>query len=911
MKNGNCIGALLTVLMALGAAGCGTTPATGENADPSSLWEIHKDYFSIGIGVVPNDIQAPDRMATVLRHFNSITMGNEMKPDYVLDYDKCSADPEKYDLSPAIHTRNMDIGLKFAQEHGIKLRFHTLVWHAQTPAWFFREKYSRDPDAPFVSREIMLARMENYIKQALEYCQQNYPGIVYAVDVVNEAIEPGDRSAENTGSIRTRIDGKVNPWYATVGADYVEKAFTFARKYAAPDIKLIYNDYGCYNRAKLFAIHELVSGLYAKGIIDGVGMQSHIGMEDPSLTDYQYAITRLGEIGVELQITELDVGLASNSPDDLAALGSRYKRIMTMYRYVDEHKLANITNVTVWGLTDEGSWLNNAEGAKYPLLFDHNLQPKAAFFGFALDDSVPLIYRRNTTTTNTNAGVTVMTNENAAQNPIIWADIPDPDVIRVGDAYYMTSTTMHFSPGVPVMKSSDLIHWNIVNYVYDILEDDVSMNLVNGNNAYGKGSWASSLRYHNGVYYVSFLAYNTGKTYIYQTADIEHGPWRRSVINGIYHDMSLLFDDDRVYMVYGGGTIRIIELNADLSGIKTNGLNRVIIESADVAGKGGLNAEGSHLYKINGRYYLFLIAWPQGGRRTEVCYRANNIEGPYEGRVVLSDDLGFNNAGVAQGGIVDTPDGDWYALLFQDHGSVGRIPALVPITWENDFPVFGVNGKVPKELAIPATTANIVSNIVVSDDFAEKSLSLAWQWNHNPDNNNWSLSTRAGYLRFSSARINTGIIDARNTLTQRMFGPVCVASVALDVSGMRDGDVAGFAAFQDHYGFVGVAMENGAKAIVMRSAVSGKETEIAHAPLSGNTVYLKITGDFRNAADRAYFAYSADGAKWEPIGNTLQMSYLLTHFVGYRFALFYYATKSAGGHVDFDYFHLEDQGQTS
>jgi endo-1,4-beta-xylanase len=359
---------------------------TGSAIDLPALWEIHKEYFSVGTALGARETGIPAYADTAARHFNSITMGNEMKPAYVLDYEQCSSEPETYRLSPAIRTDNLDIGLRFARERGLKLRLHTLVWHEQTPAWFFRERYSGDPKAPLASRELMLGRMENYIRQVLSYCRENYPGVVYCADVVNEAVEPDHRSAENPGGIRA----VGNPWYQTVGPDYVERAFAFARKYAAGEIKLFYNDYNCYQYAKLSAIGDLVSGLQEKGLIDGVGMQGHIGMGYPSLEDFQNAIVTLGGSGLEIQITELDIDLAGNREEDLAELASRYKQLVTMFRSIKDRSLANITNVTVWGLTDDGSWLNGPSGAKYPLLFDRYLCPKDAFFGFALDDSIPL-----------------------------------------------------------------------------------------------------------------------------------------------------------------------------------------------------------------------------------------------------------------------------------------------------------------------------------------------------------------------------------------------------------------------------------------------------------------------------------------------------------------------------------------
>lgn len=549
-------------------------------------------------------------------------------------------------------------------------------------------------------------------------------------------------------------------------------------------------------------------------------------------------------------------------------------------------------------------------------------------------------------------------------NPIVWADIPDPDVVRVGDAYYMSSTTMYFCPGCPIMKSTDLVNWKIVNYVYDTLDDSDSMTLRNGRHAYGKGSWASSIRLHNETFYVTFVANNTGKTYIYQTEDIENGPWRRYVLDGIFHDMSLLFDDDgRVFMVYGGKTIRVIELTSDATAIKPGGMNKVIIENANenIGGGGGLGAEGAHIYKLNGMYYIFLIAWPPppegSGKRIELCYRADSIDGKYEGKVVFDSDVGSVKAGVAQGGIVDTPNGDWYALLFQDHGSVGRIPCLIPVRWENNWPVFGIDGKAPENAPMPALGSERFS-VVISDEFDQRdvvrdftpvndltykssnsvkgendhngsNLALEWQWNHNPDNNNWSLTQRPGYLRLTTGTVCKSLTDARNTLTQRTFGPECSGVVSIDVSNMKDGDYAGLAALQDQHGFVGVKMADGAKYIIMANSYVERPVmppppgaggrprrgyeigipapEIESIPLKQNIVYLKIDFDFKNMNDKANFYYSLDGENWSKIGNTLSMSYRLSHFVGYRFALFNFATIETGGYVDFDYFRAFEE----
>ena len=496
-----------------------------------------------------------------------------------------------------------------------------------------------------------------------------------------------------------------------------------------------------------------------------------------------------------------------------------------------------------------------------------------------------------------------------AGNPIIWADVPDIAMIRVGDTYYMSSTTMHMSPGLPIMKSGDLVNWNLVGYAYNRLVENDTMNLANGQNCYGAGSWASSLRYHNGIYYVSTFSSTTGRTHVYTTKDIESGHWEEHSFKPALHDHSLFFDDDGcVYMVYGGGDIRIKELTADATAIKAGGLDQIIIKNASqvAGGQVGLPAEGSQLFKVNGKYYLFNITWPRGDMRTVIVHRADKITGPYEGRVALHDQ------GVAQGGIIDTPDGKWYAYMFQDHGAVGRVPFLVPMHWKDGWPVLGVDGKVPMNLGIPGQRRD-VGNIVASDDFnrgpGQPELPLAWQWNHNPDNRYWSLNARPGYLRLTSGRVDAGLLTCRNTLTQRTFGPECSAITAMDADAMKEGDCAGLAVLQQKYGFVGVKAGNNARSIVMVSASSGKPVEVECVPLQQKEIWLKAECDYRNRADKACFYYSLDGERWTEIGEPLQMVYTLPHFMGYRLALFNFATRSTGGSADFDFFRIQDKIQ--
>lgn len=878
-------------------------------------------------------------------------------------------------------------------------------------------------------------------------------------------------------------------------------------------------------------------------------------------------------------------------------------------------------------------------------------------------------------------------------NPVIYSDVPDLDVIRVEDNYYMVSTTMHLSPGMPIMKSKDLVNWEIVNYCYDILDDSDELSLRNGKEAYGDGTWAASIKYHDGKFYVSASSQTTGKTYVFSTTDIENGVWKKSVLDGYNHDLSLLFDDQddgtHIYMFTGSGSVHVRELQEDAEGnvtYKDGGLDKTIIENANYGENINLKAEGAHAYKINGKYYIFMIQWPNGGKRQEICWRSDSLTEGWECKLMLDTgievDGQMDGAGVAQGGIVDTPDGDWYAPLFQDHGAVGRVPMLAKVTWEDDWPVFSIDptmnmpvsgqdtksivvsdefyngeekapylntesdiaanseaaevsalsaqtavtaapetkkttelivnggfengtdgwelrtfngtasmkatsddkasgdssllvydkanttsgpmqdltGKVqpgqklhisakvkyttgpdvrkfnvtmqygtndfagtdpaagyvdvtkgewntieadytvpqdadlsrvlvfvetswtaeqdpendlmnfylddvsilaedyvdPDELIVngdfedetenwatqdPGTitavteehasgnmaakitdrtatssgpmqdiTGKIAQGQIVQvsakvkynegpdnkkfniciqngdwtgievaasatatkgewttiegkytipndadmsssrifietawtanpdkendlfdfyaddislkklanpetvqkgeNDYNGSNLKLEWQWNHNPNNKFWSLTERDGYLRLTTANKATGLLDARNTLTQRTYGPTCSGDIAIETANMKNGDVAGLAALQANYGYVGVKMENGQKSIVMVNADGGEAQEIENIPIDQDRVYLRADFNFYQHADDADFYYSLDGTTWNKIGNTLNMSFTIPHFMGYRFAIFNYATQSTGGYVDVDYFHVNDGADT-
>ena len=503
-------------------------------------------------------------------------------------------------------------------------------------------------------------------------------------------------------------------------------------------------------------------------------------------------------------------------------------------------------------------------------------------------------------------------------NPMIWADVPDPDVIRVGDTFYLVSTTMHLMPGAPIMKSKDLKNWETVGYIFDRLTDSPKYDLQQGT-VYGRGQWATSLKYHKGRFY-ALLAPNEqgsmGDTYIF-SAEKAEGPWTIVSRMRHFHDCSLFFDDDdRVYVIYGTG--EMMELKPDLSDV-IEGTHRQLFQREEDE-KGIL--EGSRMLKHNGKYYLLMISqvWAPGRHRREVCYRADHIQGPYEKQVILESDFGgFPHVG--QGTIVDTNDGDWYGIIFQDRGGVGRVLTLMPCRWIDGWPMLGdVQGKVP-ETMFPLKGDEPETSIVKSDDFSNTKLGLHWQWNHNPIDQAWSLTERPGFMRLKTSRIVNTLYLAPNTLTQRMAGPTCSGTVAIDLSGMKDGDCTGLAAFNGDSGVLTVKkqgrrlfLELSEQSVTLspqdKTVEKADEKVIERIPLEGKRIWLRITADFcptgnGGGHDLATFYYSTDGNEWIQTGSSYKMIFdYRRFFMGTKFAIFNYATKKLGGHVDIDAFEV-------
>jgi len=477
-------------------------------------------------------------------------------------------------------------------------------------------------------------------------------------------------------------------------------------------------------------------------------------------------------------------------------------------------------------------------------------------------------------------------------NPLIYSDFPDPDVIRVDSIYYMVSTTMFIFPGVTILKSYDLVNWEYCSNAIQRFDFSPCYNL-SGCNRYSHGQWATSLKYKDGKYYLLFITLDEGGFLV--TAANPEGPWQIRKLPRGFYDPGLFFDDDgKIYVAHGYSNISITELDTNFSAKS----NDVLVFTGDI--RPGL--EGAHVYKINGYYYLYCTYG--GGDGFQVALRSQNIYGPYEQKIVIRDN-GNLGTGIHQGALIETQTGEWWSVIFQDGGAFGRFPTLQPVTWEDDWPMVGVDGKGVITYQKPNVGKEYPITILpTSDEFDSTKLGMQWGWNHNPDSTKWSLTQNLGYLRLKTAKVVSSLRSARNTLTQRIFAYYSktiptTAVTKMEVDSMKEGDIAGIAVFQDPYAFIGVKKIDSLKYVIM---VNNGKT-IDSALINTSVIYLKAQANY--GTSRASFAYSLDNDSFIKLGNNLSMQFNLSIFTGNKFCLFNYATMEMDGFVDFDWFRID------
>ena len=521
-------------------------------------------------------------------------------------------------------------------------------------------------------------------------------------------------------------------------------------------------------------------------------------------------------------------------------------------------------------------------------------------------------------------------------NPVLWADLPDPDVIQVGDTFYFVSTSMFMAPGVTILKSKDLVNWSIAANVVPRFDDDPYFDLQGGNR-YGKGQWATALRYWGGEFHVLFTD-NANGTFIYSSPTID-GTWKKTTVyDGAYHpildrlqplqeqdrddgynhhvlyDPGFLVDNDgRVYVVHGNSLLYITEL--DPVALQPLGKARVLYRPH----REGL--EGNRPYHI-GDYYYVICTYGGSHSGNVTCLRSRSLDGPWEEREVMCSGARMADSHILQACLVPLASGETWAMAFLDMGVLGRIPHLVPIHWIDGWPVFGdwANGNItlPKPAVAPASAEK--ETFATSDDFSSTTLGLQWQFNHNPDVKRYSLTERPGWLRvhatrqnFKSPKVvtpessievspNAPLLMARNTLTQRLFGPRCQVTAKVDVSHLKIGDKAGLAILNIPYGTLTITRDS--KGLTLQQTEGDNKSETAHESVAvGAALWLRA--DIDGQYGWADFSYSTDGETYHPLGKKFKMEYSGSYFMGNRTALFCYSQNRAGGYIDVDDFKVD------
>lgn len=486
-------------------------------------------------------------------------------------------------------------------------------------------------------------------------------------------------------------------------------------------------------------------------------------------------------------------------------------------------------------------------------------------------------------------------------NPVLNADYSDPDAIRVGNRYYMVASDFHFM-GMQVLESEDLVNWKLISQIYDRFDFPE----WERNERYAGGSWAPAIRYHDGKFWVYFCTPDEG-LFMSQATD-PYGPWSPlHLVKKVekWEDPCPFWDEDgQAYLgrsIWGAGPIIIHKMSADGKELLDDGYTVYT----------GPVAEGTKIYKRNGYYYLSI---PEGGvsEGWQTVLRSENIYGPYEKKVVLEDGTSGIN-GPHQGSIVDTPDGEWWFLHFQQFNPIGRVVHLQPMYWADDWPVIGVdidrNGigepvaswkkpgwKIAQSNTELVGTQSNNSEITIpahSDEFEAPEMGLQWQFNHNPVDEAWSLTERNGWLALSAMK-GESFRMARNTLTQKSMGYIGEFTVKMDITSLKDNDYVGLACMGQINHQTGVMKKD--KKLFLYTGCDEEAVDISF-PISEETVYLRL--DLDGITNRYSFSYSFDNNEFTPIGDSFQMEF--GYWKGVRPAIFCYNTKGKGGKVYFDW----------
>ncbi|XMA17332.1 hypothetical protein WAI453_010123 [Rhynchosporium graminicola] len=504
------------------------------------------------------------------------------------------------------------------------------------------------------------------------------------------------------------------------------------------------------------------------------------------------------------------------------------------------------------------------------------------------------------------AALAAFANAATFTNPVLWEDLADLDIIRVNKTYYYSASNMHYSPGAPMLSSTDLVNWKYIGHSVPTLAFGPQ---YDSNSAYVKGTYASTMRYRASTdtwYWYGCITYTA--TYVY-TAPTAKGPWtQKAKIATCYYDAGLVIDDkDTMYIAYGNTKLSVAQLSADgLSQVKT----QVVYETPASIGV----LEGSRMYKKDGYYYIFSTR-PANG---QYVLKSSSPFGPYTVKQLLLNLKGpIPNCGVPhQGGLVETDAGSWFYMAFVDCYPGGRVPVLAAITWGSDgFPALQLtNNAWPSTLNAPLPLSPV--SHTGTDSFSGTSLGPEWEWNHNPDTSKFTVNNG---LTLRTATVTNDLYKARNSLTHRILGPTSSGTIILNFGSMADGDRAGLAMLRDTSAWIGVRKDGSTIKLSFQSGLTmgakwvttSTGSEIASASINGTRVWLRIFADIHGGSGKtATFFYSTNGISFTQLGS-LVLNSNWPFYPGYRYAMFNFATKALGGSVQISGFTVDSPGKTT
>lgn len=855
-----------------------------------TLKGILGDKFLMGVALNSEQAAGRDTSAVriVQRHFNSIVAENCMKSEVI------HPEEDRYDFTLA------DEFVKFGEENGMFIIGHCLIWHSQLSPWF-----CVDADGKNVSPEVLKQRMKDHIHTIVG----RYKGRIKGWDVVNEAIE-------NDGSYRR------SKFYEILGEEYIPLAFQFAHE-ADPDAELYYNDYGMHERGRRDSVARMVRSLKEKGLrVDAIGMQGHMGLDYPSIGDYETSILAFAATGAKIMITEWDMSAlptlnrganiadkvafekALNPypealPDSISQLwNARMKSFMELFM---KHSDV-ITRVTAWGVSDGDSWKNDwpmAGRREYPLLFDRSYQPKP-FLKEILEPKVAEFYEFSYSVDKEE--VNKESNDNAVPrqllNPLLPGCYPDPSICRVGNDYYIVNSSFAFFPGVPIWHSTDLTNWEQLGYV---LNRPSQLPMYDGLRISG-GIYAPDIKYnpHNGLFYMITTAVDGGGNFFVTTDDPKQCNWSDPTflpeVGGI--DPGFLFDEDgKAYIVNndapagepeydGHRAIWIREF--DWKNGCTVGKQKVIIDGGVDKSKHPVWIEGPHLYHINGTYYLMAAEGGTGPNHSEVVFTSDSPLGPFKPCAInpiltqrgLPDDRPNPVTCVGHADLVQTPEGDWYAVFLGvrpykgGHDVMGRETFMLPVTWKENQPVI-----LPEGETITYTADRPYGPTPL---WTDNGLSKETFFIRTPLVPCYEIGSKGQLILTASS---SDLSDKRQpaAIGRWINNWTFTAQTALDFTPEQQGDFAGITCFQNDYCYIrfGKTLDKEGKPAISLEAYSrGKLCNQASVPLSkaNGKLYLKVEG---NDAVNYTFSYATSPkGQWTQVGEPVSADLISTQTAG-------------------------------